>query len=254
MHPLSRAAAATILGLTIVPASLGSPQADPGPEVPTANADAEPTIRFNFKGATFDQVLDFFSRATGLPVVRETDVPEGTLDFLAPEAYSVPDGLRVLNTILQARGVTLRVDGDMLYLQKLSEMQREAIPIFIGQLPIDIAGNEIVTVVRPLSIAMAAPLAEKLATMVAEYGSVTAMTEQNSLVLTETAAVVRRLIRIIEEMDRPAPEDAVEIIPVRRVHFPHNVGIRIVPRTLVLGVPVLGIAVGQRFDNGSLHR
>ncbi len=62
-------------------------------------------IRLNFKGATFDQVIDFFSRATGLPVVREADVPEGTLDYLAPEEYTLDEALEILNIILHAKGV-----------------------------------------------------------------------------------------------------------------------------------------------------
>ena len=39
---------------------------------------APPTIRFNFKDATFEQVVDFFARTTGMPVVWESDAPEGT--------------------------------------------------------------------------------------------------------------------------------------------------------------------------------
>ncbi|MCZ6850687.1 MAG: hypothetical protein O7F17_03510, partial [Planctomycetota bacterium] len=172
-------------------------------------------IRFNFKGATFDQVLDFFSRSTGLPVVKEADVPQGTLDFLAPKAYTLPEALRVLNIILQAKGVMLRASDEMLYLQKLTQMQREDIPTYVGELPDGIIPNQIITVVYPLKIAMAKPLAEKLAAMVAEYGSLTAMEQQNSLVITETAAQVRRLLKIVDELDREDPEDAIEIFAIR---------------------------------------
>ena len=34
-------------------------------------------IRFSFKDATFDQVLDFFSRSFDKPVIREAGVPGG---------------------------------------------------------------------------------------------------------------------------------------------------------------------------------
>ncbi|MCH6551005.1 MAG: hypothetical protein IH804_03195, partial [Planctomycetes bacterium] len=172
-------------------------------------------IRFNFKGATFDQVIDFFSRVSGLPVVKEADVPDGTLDYLSPREYDLPEALRVLNIILQAKGVMLRTSKDMLYLQKLSQMQREDIPTYVGELPADVMPNEIITVVRPLNMALAKPLAEKLAAMVAEYGSITAMDQQNSLVITETAAQVRRLLRIIDELDRADPDGLVEIFPIK---------------------------------------
>ncbi len=185
------------------------------PEPAPAPAPAAPRIRFNFKGATFDQVIDFFSRATGLPVVREADLPQGTLDYLAPEEYTLPEALEVLNIILHAKGVALRVSDDMLYLQKLTEMQREDIPVYVGKVPAEVGNVEIVTVVRPLNIANAKQLAEKLAAMVASYGSVTAMENQNSLVITETAGQVRRLLTIVDELDRQDPEGAVEIFAIR---------------------------------------
>ncbi|MCZ6835153.1 MAG: hypothetical protein O7G85_05200, partial [Planctomycetota bacterium] len=201
-----------VLGLALFLASVAVAQ-EPVPSV-----DAPNGIRFNFKGATFDQVLDFFSRVSGRPVVRETDVPTGTLDFLSPEHYELDEALHVLNIILQAKGVMLRASDDMLYLQKLSEMQKEDIPTFIGELPSEITPDQVITIVKPLEIALAKPLAEKLATMVASYGSIIAMEQQNSLVITETAAQVRRLLRIIDELDREDPEGAVEIFKLRHTN------------------------------------
>lgn len=172
-------------------------------------------ISFNFKNASFEQVIDFFSRSTGLPVIWETDPPQGTLSYLSPGSYDRAEALRVLNIILQSRGVMLRANEDMLYLQKLDRMQSSNIPTFVGHLPETVTGDQIITVVRPLEIALAKPLAERLAQMVASYGSITAMEQQNSLVLTETAAQVRRLLTIIDELDRSDPDSQIEIFNIR---------------------------------------
>ncbi|MCH8822271.1 MAG: hypothetical protein IH984_02070 [Planctomycetes bacterium] len=185
---------------------------------PQANKQAtdEPAlIRFNFKGASYDQVLDFFSRSTGLPVVKEADVPQGVLDYLAPEAYTIKKALEVLNILLQAKGVMLYVRDDMLYLQKLENMEKEAVPTFVGDIPDDVNPNDIITIVRPLTTALAKPLAEKLSMLVAPYGKVIAMEEQNSIVITETKAQIQRLLSIIEVLDGEGPEDTVEIIKLK---------------------------------------
>src|SRR5690606_35119794 len=153
----------------------------------------------------------------GLPVIWETEAPAGTLDYLSPEAYDLPEALRVLNIVLQSKGVMLRVSDDMLYLQKLTEMQRSNVPTFIGVLPLpaDVTDDQIVTAVRPTPRALAKPMAERLAQMVAEYGSVSAMGQQNSIIITETAAQVRRLLKIVDGLDRESPDGVIEIFKLR---------------------------------------
>jgi type II secretion system protein D len=202
---------AALLAILVIAGVAGTVRAA-ADDVPPAEP---PPIRFTFKGATFEQVIDFFGRATGMPVVWESPPPEGTLDYVSPESYAVPDALRVLNIILQSRGVMLRVDDGMLYLQKLTEMQREDVPTYVGTVPAEITSDQIITVVLPLQRALAAPLAERLAQMVATYGSVAALPQPNAIVITETAAQVRRLMKIVEELDREDPDGAVEIVPLK---------------------------------------
>jgi type II secretion system protein D len=50
---------------------------------------------------------------------------------------------------------------------------------------------------------------------VASYGSVSALEQQNTLVITETAGQIRRIASIVEQLDREDPEGAVEIIPIK---------------------------------------
>ncbi|MBX3373668.1 MAG: hypothetical protein KF817_07525 [Phycisphaeraceae bacterium] len=195
------------------------------PAVPPADgAIVDRPIRFSFKGATFEQVIDFFSRTTGLPVIWQTAAPGGTLDYISPESYTQDEALSVLNIILQSKGVMLRLDRGMLYLQKMAEMQREDVPTFVGSLPDSVRPEEVVTIVRPLNIASATVLAERLGAMVAAYGSVVAVPQQNALVITETAAQVRRLALIIDELDRGDPDGEVHIIQLRHIRATDAMG------------------------------
>lgn len=198
------------------------PDAPEGARTQSASTEAavdEPSdsIQFSFKNATFDAVLDFFGRSFDKPVIREAGVPGGRLDYLAPEAYTREDALRILNIILRSRGVVLQETEEFLYLRKLDAIARSGIPTFVGTLPGDVPDGAIVTVVRPLNIAVAETMAEKLAGLVAEYGSITPMPAQNALLITETAEQVRRLTGVLDELDREDPEGAIELISVTHV-------------------------------------
>jgi type II secretory pathway component GspD/PulD (secretin) len=111
------------------------------PATPAASPQAAaqqapaPRIRFNFKGQTYDQILDYFSRTTGYPIVRETEVPKGTVDYIYPKDYTLDEALQTLNILLQTQSCMLRVEGGRMFLQKLDEMKRENVPTFVGTLP-----------------------------------------------------------------------------------------------------------------------
>ena len=177
-----------------------------------------PKIRFSFDGATLEQVLEFFSQETGLPIVRETNVPtDVTIRYHAPESYELPEALRVLNILLQTHNIMLRVDNEKLYLQKLEAMVKENIPTYQGTLPEEVTDDQIVVNVIPLQNALAGPLAKQLAGMVAEYGSVTAMDAQNSIVIVETAGKIRQLAQLITELDQEDPQGVIQIFKVKNL-------------------------------------
>ena len=184
---------------------------------PVQPESTEPTITFAFKEATFEQVVDFFGRAAGLPVVWEAAPPAGTLRYQSDRTYGIDDGLQVLNTILQAKGVMLRRREDMLYLQPLAEMAKRDVPTFVGSLPDTVTDDEVVTLVLPLRIASASALVEQLRGLVAGYGSVSALPQQNALVIVETAAQVRRLSGMVASFDAQDTDGIVRIIKLEHV-------------------------------------
>ncbi len=183
----------------------------------TVVSQPETSIRLAFRGATIGDILDSLNRMSGLPVVLDAEVPAGTIDFVSPEDHDLESALRVLNTVLQSRDVTIRVIDGMLHLEKLSDMQRQDLPTFVGTLPAEVTPDTLVTVVRPLDSAMAEPVAKQLSQMVGEYGAVVAMVGQNAVVITETASNARRLLDILNALDQQDPDGVVEVFSVKNV-------------------------------------
>ena len=133
--PLSANGVAPLIAAAMVAAPAAAQQqpasqdaAAPVPPTTHAPQDAASRqsvrVRFNFKGQTYDQILDYFSRTTGLPIVRECEVPKGTVDYIYPKDYTLDEALRTLNVLLQTQNVMLRDEGSRLFLQKLDDMKR----------------------------------------------------------------------------------------------------------------------------------
>ncbi len=199
----------------VAPVAMIAPTADAASTMQDAPAPSSGGIRFAFKGQSWDQILDYFSRTTSLPIVRETEVPKGSVDFISARAYTLPEALSTLNQLLQTQNVMLRVEKDKLYLQKLSDMKRENIPTFVNELPATVTDDTIVTLMLPLKTARVGPISTQLANLVGTYGSVTALEPQNSLILVETAGQVRRMLKMIESIDHAEPDNEVRFYPLR---------------------------------------
>jgi len=213
------AVSATALSTPVVAAhtsNVANTAADPAAStMQDAPAPTSGGIRFAFKGQSWDQILDYFSRTTSLPIVRETEVPKGSVDYISARAYTLPEALSTLNQLLQTQNVMLRVEKDKLYLQKLADMKRENIPTFVNELPATVTDDTIVTLMLPLKTARVGPISTQLANLVGTYGSVTALEAQNSLILVETAGQVRRMLKMIESIDHAEPDNEVRFYPLR---------------------------------------
>ncbi|MFI4872819.1 MAG: secretin N-terminal domain-containing protein [Phycisphaerales bacterium JB061] len=170
--------------------------------------ESEPRIGFAFKNAPFDQVLDFFSRQSGVPIIFEADAPAGTLTFVSANEYTLDAGISVLNMTLRRHDRYLRHEGDFLYLSTLPEAAKRAGESFSAELPEGVTPDQIVTVTIPLSNANAGLVAEQIKPLLDAYGSVTPVPEQNIVIVVETAAQVERISQVIQTIDERKPVDS----------------------------------------------
>ena len=195
----------------------GEPNRAQGGEA--AGGQASASIRFAFKDARLDDVIDFFAREAGLPVIREVEAPDAKITFISASAYTLDDALRVLNTILQTRGVLLRRDSEFLYLRRLEDMKAAPVPTYTdGVVPADVTDEQIVSVLRALTNATAAQIAEQLSPLVAKYGAIVALPQQNAVIVTETAAQARRILSLIGRLDeKPAFEESVRLFALTHI-------------------------------------
>lgn len=195
-----------------------APSTPPKPEAAApaaAKREADTRISFNFKNAPFDQVLDFFSRQTGLPVIREAEPPASNVTFISPEKYSRDAAFDILNRLLYPHGLQMRPQAGFWLLSRLEEM-RSLGPVVTAKVPDSVGDTTVVTVVVPLNNAQATLIADSIKPLVSKYGSVTTLGPQNALVLVDTAAQCRRLGEVIRQLDSEPPSDArFQLFPLK---------------------------------------
>lgn len=164
-------------------------------------------ITFNFKDVPFDFVLDFFSRESGLPVIREVAVPAGNMTFIGASAYSFEDALSILNLNLAMHGVQLRKQDQFLYLSTLQASAQKAGVVAREKVPPEMKPEQFLTLTLPLSNASSELVAAQIKPMIGPFGAVTSVPAQNMLVIVESAAQCRRIQSIVQTIDDVRPVD-----------------------------------------------
>lgn len=204
-----------------------APPADP----PAVDADAaagarsSSPIRFSFESAPYSEVLGFFSREAGVPIIYQADVPEQGMTFLSGQSYSFETALDILNRFLLPHKVRLAQENEYLYLRSIADAARQPGSIFEGDLPGQVRDGEIVTLAIPLTNIDAAAVAEQLKGMVAEYGSIVPVASQNLLVLTETGEQIRRIREVVRLVDSQPPSDSdYRVYPLRNSQVNEVIG------------------------------
>ncbi|NRA56557.1 MAG: hypothetical protein HRU13_00305 [Phycisphaerales bacterium] len=182
-----------------------APRLDPPAAAESGEQIARPPIRFSFENAPYSEVLSFFSREARVPIIYQAAVPERPMRFNSGESYDFDTALDILNRFLLADNVRLTPEGEYLYLRTIADAARQPGAIFQGDLPSDIHPGEIVTLAIPLTNVDAAAVAEQVKAMVASYGSLVPVPEQNLVIVTETAEQLQRIREVLRLVDSQPP-------------------------------------------------
>ena len=154
-------------------------------------------INFDFEEAELRAVIQAVAEFTGRNFLVDPAV-KGTVTVVAPQTLTEEEAYRVFQSVLEVNGyVTVEADG-----------VTKIVPQDKGKL----GGDDIVTRVIRLEHVRAERLVPLLRPLIPGYGHLAGDAESGSLILTDRAANVARLVNIIERLDRPASAGEVELV------------------------------------------
>ena len=181
------------------------PPAADATAAPAARAANKPgELKFNFRGAPLETVLNYMSDAAGFIIVLETPV-RGTVDMWSSQPVSKEEAVQLLNQALNKNGYTSSVQGRSLIISSKDDAKKKNLPIRTGNDPQEIPMNaEMVMQIIPLRRIDATQASRDLATLLPGSATLTANQDSNSLVVTDTNINLRHIVEIISALDTSA--------------------------------------------------
>jgi hypothetical protein len=175
----------------------------PSADAPGRTGREQPgSLRFNFRGAPLETVLNYLSEAAGYVIILETPVRGGAIDMWSAQPISRQEAVQLLNIALNKNGYTATLKGRNLIVSSKEEARKKNIPIRTGNDPREIPDNaEMVMQIIPLERIDASQAAADLATLLPSSATVTANADSNSIIVTDTQSNIRHIVELISALD-----------------------------------------------------
>jgi general secretion pathway protein D len=178
-----------------------------------ARIGSEGTVNLDFQGAELTDVIGTISDLTGKNFLYDEKV-RGQVTLVSPTPVTVEEAYRVFEAILQVKGfTTVPGPGGVLKIVPLRTAKEH--PIETVSPGAHVPDRDLyITRLIPLRYVKADAIANTLRPLVSKDANLVSYAPTNTIILTDTAASVRRLLTIIAEIDVETYEEQIKVVPI----------------------------------------
>ena len=204
-HSSKRLAQALLVAAT-VPA-LAAPAQPPAHKVTSGQ------INLNFKDAEVDSVIGAFGHLLNKSFVIDPRV-RGKISLETPRPVNRAQAFALLKTVLRQQGFAIVDLGDLYKVVPEADAKLQSGPVEIGAASAR-DGDEVITQVFQLNHESANNMIPVLRPLVSPNNTITAFPGNNTLIITDYAANLKRLSKVIATLDSPRPAAEVQVVVIK---------------------------------------
>src|SRR5277367_269994 len=171
------------------------------------------TITMNFQNVDIPVLAKFISEITGRNFIIDESV-RGKVTIISPSKVTPEQAYSIFQSVLQVKGFTTVQAGHVIKIEPARNVRSNA-PLTESQVPAETKGDEYVTRMVRLKNIDAASVIGVIQPMVSHDGLVAAFPQDNTVIVTDDAYNVERLLEIIGSLDVRGEQQSIVVIPLR---------------------------------------
>jgi len=174
---------------------------------------ADNLVTMNFQDIDIPVLVQFISEITHKNFIVDEKV-RGKVTIVSPTKVTPDEAYAIFQSVLQVKGFTTVQSGRVVKIVPSKDAKQVGLPtVYNGE--IATVGDEFITRLVPLRHISAAEMVQVLQPMVSPDGLVLPYPQTNSLILTDAATNVKRLLLMLEDLDVEGYERLTEVIPLK---------------------------------------
>jgi general secretion pathway protein D len=178
-------------------------------------ASGDNLVSLDFDNVDLKVFIKYVSEITGRNYVVDDKV-RGRITLISPTKIRVDELERVLESLLELNGFTAVPSGSVTKIVPLREVKQRGVETDVGRDPREIAPiDRMVTHLVPLRYADINEVRNMLTPLVSKDGNITAYGPSNTIILTDLASNVNRLVKIIQEVDIKVTDEQIMVVTLK---------------------------------------
>jgi len=174
---------------------------------------ADELVTMHFQDIDIPILAKFISEITRKNFIVDEKV-RGKVTIISPTKVTPDEAYAIFQSVLQVKGFTTVPSGRVVKIVPSRDAKQIGLPmVYNGSL--ETTGDEFITRLVPLRHVTAADMVQVLQPMVSADGLVLPYPQTNSLILTDSAPNVKRLLGMLEDLDVEGYERMTEVIPLK---------------------------------------
>jgi len=183
------------------------------PRTSSSSRPPETEITMNYQNVDIPALAKLISEITGKNFLVDESV-RGKVTIISPSKVTPEQAYQIFQSVLQLKGFTTETAGKVIKIIP-SRNVRQAAPLTESQEPFVQNGDEYVTRLVKLRNVDASAMVAVIQPMISHDGLVAAFPDDNTLIITDDAYNVQRLLKIVGSLDVEGRQQTVELIPLQ---------------------------------------
>jgi general secretion pathway protein D len=172
-------------------------------------------VTFNLEDAELPDLVRLISNMTGRRFILPTKLRAIKATVFAPTKVTVSEAYQAFLSVLEVNGFTIVPAGRYLKIVEAQQIERQTVPMYEDGTSVP-ATDRYVTRIHHLDHLSAEDVTTLLARFASRTANITSYAPTNMLILTDTGAQIRRMLRLIAAIDLPRSGTQTWIEPI---HF-----------------------------------
>ncbi len=178
------------------------------------NVSEDKMVTMNFDDVDIKVMVKFISELTGKNFIVDDKV-KGKVTIISPTKITVNEAFKVFKSVLEVKGYTTVPAGKIIKIVPSRTARHRDVETRIGRdLTTVKEEDKIITQLVPLEYADAGEIKKLFAPLVSKNSNVAAYRATNTVILTDMSSNIRRLIKIIKEIDVAGSAEKTTVIPL----------------------------------------